>query len=126
MRLTVPLRRPLGLAVADQSYNAAFGMLGVRFGHGFTWAGGQSVLTGYLARCLTSGRLNLGMTASFVGAGFGLRGHRSGLGLHTSEIGVNFFAVTNYRWSRHFNPDAQCSRGRWHNAAVNAGIESKF
>ena len=68
MRLTVPLRRPLGLPVADQSYNAAFGMLGVRFGHGFTWVGGQSVLTGYLARCLKSGRLNLGMTASFVGA----------------------------------------------------------
>lgn len=116
-----------GLAVADQSHTAMFATLGARFGRSFTWAGGQSFLTGYLAWRRTLSGLNLGLTAEFAGApGSDFTAVGQGLVHNTGEIGVTLSTKMNDRWSWYINADAQGARGRSHNVTANAGTEFKF
>lgn len=116
-----------GLTVANQSHNAAFATLGARFGHSFTWAGGQSGLTGYLAWRRTLSGLNLDMTAAFAGAlGSDFEAIGQGLVRNTGAIGVNVSTKINDCWNWYINVDAQGSHGRSHNVTTNAGIEFKF
>ncbi|MEY2151099.1 autotransporter domain-containing protein [Rhodanobacter sp. 115] len=116
-----------GLSVARQSHTASFATLGARFGHGFTWSGGQSVLTGYLAWRRTLSGVNLGMTAAFVGApGSDFNAIGQGLARNTGEIGATLSTQINGRWSWYINADAQAARGREHDVTANAGLTYRF
>jgi uncharacterized protein with beta-barrel porin domain len=116
-----------GLTVDIQSHVASFATLGARFGHGFTWSGGQSVLTGHLAWRRTLSGMNLGVDASFIGApGSTFEAIGQGLARNSGEIGASFTTRVNQRWSWYLNADAQGARGRSHSASANAGIEYRF
>lgn len=116
-----------GLTVRSQTRTASFATLGARFGHAFSWAGGQSVLTGYLAWRRTLSGLNLGMDASFAGApGSDFNAIGQGLARNTGDIGVTFNTKINSRWSWYVNADAQGARGRVHDVTANAGLAWNF
>lgn len=116
-----------GLAVANQSRTASFATLGARFGHGFDWAGGQSVLTGYLAWRRTLSGLNLGMAASFAGApGSDFNAIGQGLARNTGTVGVRFTTQIDDRWGWYISTAAQAARGREHDVTANAGINWRF
>lgn len=116
-----------GLAVASQGHTASFANLGARFGHGFSWSGGQSVLTGYLAWRRTLSGLRLGLDARFAGAaGSDFMAIGQGLARNTGEIGVNVSTQVNGRWSWYLNAAADGARGRAHDATADAGIAYRF
>lgn len=117
----------LGLAVRSQYDTAVFGTLGARFSRGFDWAGGHSILTGYLAWRHTLSALRLGTDATFAGApssDFTIAGQ--GLARNTAQAGVNLATKINDQWSWYVNADAQAARYRSHDVSVNAGLEFRF
>lgn len=116
-----------GLTVNSQSHSASFATLGARFAHGFTWAGGQSVLTGYLAWRRTLSGSSLGMTATFTGApGSEFNAIGQGLARNVGVIGATLSTKINSRWSWYINADAEGAHAREHDVTANAGSEFRF
>lgn len=116
-----------GLTSPAQRHNATLADVGLRFGHGFDWAGGQSVLSGYAfyRRVLTGA--NLGFTAALAGAPtaqFTAQGQD--LTRNTEQMGATFNTQVNATWGWFINVDAQASRGRSHGVGANAGVRVRF
>lgn len=116
-----------GLAAPAQHLDAALSELGVRFAHGFTWAGGRSTITGYLGwRRVLSGQ-SMDFTAALAGtpmATFTATGQS--LARNVGKVGATLDTRIDRAWDWYVNLDAQGDSGRYHAFAANAGVRYRF
>ena len=116
-----------GLTSPAQRHNATLADVGLRFGHGFDWVGGQSVLTGYAFYRRVLAGANLGFTTALAGAPtaqFTAQGQD--LARSTGQVGATFNTQVSATWDWFINVDAQASRGRSHSVSANAGVRLHF
>ena len=116
-----------GLTSPAQRHNATLADVGLRFGHGFDWAGGQSVLSGYAFYRRVLAGANLGFTTALAGAPtaqFTAQGQD--LARSTEQVGATFNTRVSATWDWWINVDAQAARGRSHGASANVGVRYSF
>jgi len=116
-----------GLKADKKSFDQTAGLLGLRLQSSvISWAGGQTVFTGYGAYRYGN-PTNLDFTAAFAGApdaafkvkGIGLQRHTGWLGLGaTSQLGADLSWFVNY--------DMQLGRGGVNNNVFSAGLRYAF
>lgn len=117
----------MGLAAPSQSHNAVLGTLGLRYGKGFDWALGHSVLEGYAAYRRVFRGADLGMQASFVGipdSTFTAQGQN--LPRNLGILGVHWSTQVNQRWGWFLDADYQSGSEGAHQAELNTGIKVTF
>jgi outer membrane autotransporter barrel domain len=91
------------------------------------WAGGQSLLSGYLAWRRTLSGKALGLDASFAGApGSDFTAVGQGLARNTGEVCVSLTTQVNERWGWYVNVGTQAARGRSRDVSANAGLRLRF
>uniref|UniRef100_UPI0023F0C621 autotransporter family protein n=1 Tax=Metallibacterium scheffleri TaxID=993689 RepID=UPI0023F0C621 len=116
-----------GLTAAAQSHTASYATLGLRYGTGFDWALGRSILQGWLAWQRVLSGANLGFTAAFAGtptATFTAQGQD--LARNTLEGGVDLDTRFNRTWSGFIDLGLARARGSNVSKLANVGLEARF
>lgn len=116
-----------GLTAPGQHHNVTSADAGLRFGRGFDWAVGESVLTGYAFYRRVLAGTKLGFTTALAGAPtaqFTAQGQD--LARNTEQVGATFNTRVNATWDWFINVDAQASRGRSHGVGATAGVRIRI